>query len=67
MISYACKDLGVDCDWSASAETEEELWSKIRVHAIEAHNEKPYEYSAETKLWLKAHSNTPNLISYFNR
>ena len=47
MISYACKDLGEDCDWSASAETKEELWSKIRVHAIEVHNEKPDEYSDE--------------------
>ncbi len=39
MITYACKDVGVDCDWSASAETEEELLAKIEVHAKEAHSD----------------------------
>ena len=39
VITYACKDVGVDCDWSASAETEEELLAKIEVHAKEAHSD----------------------------
>ncbi|MBT4321252.1 DUF1059 domain-containing protein [Candidatus Bathyarchaeota archaeon] len=54
---------------SASAETEEELWSKIRVHAIEVHNESPDDYTQRLLLWLKAHSNIPNLysIQYFIR
>ena len=29
MISYACKDVGVDCPWSASAETKEKLEALI--------------------------------------
>lgn len=30
-----CSDVGVDCDWSASANTEEELMKKVQVHAKE--------------------------------
>jgi predicted small metal-binding protein len=30
-----CSDVGVDCDWSASANTEEELLKKVQVHAKE--------------------------------
>ena len=37
LISYACKDAGVDCDWSASAETEEKLMGLIGEHAKTAH------------------------------
>ena len=33
--SIKCSDVGVDCDWSASANTEEELMEKIQVHAKE--------------------------------
>ena len=33
--SIKCSDVGVDCDWSASAETEEELMKKIQEHAKE--------------------------------
>jgi predicted small metal-binding protein len=37
MISYACKDVGVDCPWSASAETEDELMALISEHAKKDH------------------------------
>ncbi|MFA9496333.1 MAG: DUF1059 domain-containing protein [Candidatus Bathyarchaeota archaeon] len=37
MISYACKDVGVDCPWSASAETKEELEALITEHAKKDH------------------------------
>jgi len=37
MISYACKDAGVDCPWTASAETEEKLMELIGEHAKTAH------------------------------
>ena len=34
--SISCADVGVtECSWSASAETEEELLTKIQVHAKE--------------------------------
>jgi predicted small metal-binding protein len=41
MISYACKDVGVDCPWSASAETKEELEALITEHAKIAHDLDP--------------------------
>jgi predicted small metal-binding protein len=34
---FACKDIMPDCDWSASAETEEELMKKIAAHGKESH------------------------------
>jgi predicted small metal-binding protein len=37
VVSYACRDVGVDCDWSASAETEEDLMGLIAEHAKTAH------------------------------
>lgn len=33
--SIKCSDVGVDCDWGASAATEEELMKKIVQHAKE--------------------------------
>jgi len=33
--SISCSDVGVDCDWKASADTEEELMKKIAAHAKE--------------------------------
>ena len=35
--TYACRDVGVDCDWSASHETEEGLIELITEHAKVAH------------------------------
>ncbi len=45
--TYTCRDLGVDCDWSASSETEEGLMELIFKHAIKVHEENPDEYSPE--------------------
>jgi predicted small metal-binding protein len=39
VVTYACRDVGVDCDWSASAETEEGLMGLIAEHAKTAHPE----------------------------
>lgn len=33
--SIKCSDVGVDCDWSASAESKEGLMIKIQAHAKE--------------------------------
>ena len=32
---FTCSDVGVDCSWSASAETEDELMAQIAEHAKE--------------------------------
>ena len=36
--TFACKDIGLECDFEANAESEEELMQKIAEHAKEAHN-----------------------------
>ncbi len=35
--SLSCADVGADCNWSATAETEEELMKKVAEHAKEEH------------------------------
>ena len=37
--SISCSDAGKDCEWSASAFTEEELMEKVTQHVIEEHKE----------------------------
>ena len=32
-----CRDVGVDCDWVASGETEEEIMKKVAEHAKKTH------------------------------
>jgi predicted small metal-binding protein len=39
VITYTCRDVGVDCDWSASSETEEGLMELIAEHAKNVHPE----------------------------
>jgi predicted small metal-binding protein len=51
--TYTCRDLGVDCDWSASHETEEGLMEIIYEHAIKVHGENPAEYSPEVIAQIK--------------
>jgi len=36
--SLACKDLGVDCNWTARGETKEELVTAAAKHAKEVHD-----------------------------
>lgn len=37
--SLSCKDAGADCNWSSTADTEEELMSKAIEHVKEHHKE----------------------------
>ena len=39
MYKYACKDLGVDCDFSTTAKTPEEVKKAVFAHAEVAHKE----------------------------
>ncbi len=36
--SFTCSDVGVNCNWSASSESNEDLLNKIKGHAKSAHN-----------------------------
>jgi predicted small metal-binding protein len=35
--TYTCRDVGVNCDWKTSAETEDEIMATVSKHAAEAH------------------------------
>ncbi|MCK4868255.1 MAG: DUF1059 domain-containing protein, partial [Alphaproteobacteria bacterium] len=35
--SYTCRDVGVECDWKTSGETEGEIMAAIQKHAAEVH------------------------------
>ena len=37
MLSVSCRDVGVDCDFRGSGETEEELMNNLVDHAIKDH------------------------------
>jgi len=37
--SISCKDAGKDCNWSASAESVEELMSQVTKHVLAEHKE----------------------------
>ncbi len=53
--SYACKDYpGMEiCSGRFYAETEDELWKHIELHASVAHKEDPAAWTAEEKGQLK--------------
>ena len=53
--SYACKDYpGMDaCPGQFAAETEEELWKLMELHASVAHGEDPREWTDEDRKYLK--------------
>ena len=39
VMSISCKDAGKDCNWSASAESVEELMSQVTEHVLAEHKE----------------------------
>ena len=53
--SYACADCeGMEaCPGRVVAETEEELWHLVALHAKIAHNENANEWDDETRSYLK--------------
>ena len=53
--SYSCKDFpGMEaCPGSFTAGTESELWKHIELHAKEAHQENPNEWSEDDRRGVK--------------
>jgi len=39
MLKFECKDMRLDCDYAATAPTEEEVMDKVMAHMVEAHGE----------------------------
>ncbi len=35
--TYTCRDVGVDCDWKTTGETEDEVMANIQEHAAHTH------------------------------
>ncbi len=35
--SFTCSDVGVECDWKTSGDTEDEIMAAIQKHAAEVH------------------------------
>jgi predicted small metal-binding protein len=48
--TYTCRDVGVDCDWTARGRDEAEVMGKIREHAREVHNLDPIPAELEQKV-----------------
>lgn len=53
--TMSCRDVGPDCDFTARAETEEELMQQVAAHAGEAHgmSEVPPELIDKVKAAIK--------------
>lgn len=50
--TISCSDAGKDCEWSASAESEEELMTKVTEHVLAEHKE--IELNAESISSIKS-------------
>ncbi len=53
--SFGCSDAGVDCNWTTTAETEEEIMEKIKKHAHSDHGftEIPSDIAQKVKTAIK--------------
>ena len=51
--SISCADVGAECGWSATAETEEDLLAKCEAHAKEEHQ--GMEITPELVAKIKSH------------
>lgn len=51
--SISCADVGSECSWSTTAETEEDLMNKVAQHAKEEH--KDLEITPELVSKIKSH------------
>ncbi len=39
---HACTTHGLDCDWTATSESEDELVETVKKHAVEVHPQVPW-------------------------
>ena len=51
--SISCADVGADCKWSATAQTEEELMKKVEEHVKEDHKE--IKMTPDAVIHIKSH------------
>jgi len=60
MLSVSCRDVGVDCDFRGTGETEEELMNNLVDHAIKDHGY-TREYVMKPEMQEKIKSKIKNL------
>ena len=46
-LSFSCRDAGIDCDWTTTGATEEEIFEHLHPHAREVHDMDPTKASPE--------------------
>lgn len=51
MVSFKCKDIGMDCKFEATAANVQDLDDKIAKHARDVHNMG----SMDKEMWMKIH------------
>ncbi|HET9807807.1 MAG TPA: DUF1059 domain-containing protein [Nitrososphaeraceae archaeon] len=53
--SFGCSDAGVDCKWTTTADTEEEIMEKVKEHANNVHGFKeiPQDLADKVKSAIK--------------
>jgi len=47
---FACRDIGMECDFEARAESEQELLKQVRVHARQAHSMRNVDAATMTRI-----------------
>ena len=52
---FGCSDVGVNCNWTTTADSEEDIMKKIKEHAKNAHgfNEIPQDLAEKVKSAIK--------------
>jgi predicted small metal-binding protein len=51
MVSFKCKDIGMDCPFEATAANVQDLYDKIAKHSRDAHKMP----SMDKDMWMKIH------------
>ena len=53
-MEFKCRDVGFDCNWTATGNTEQEIMQQAAVHAEQDHGIKPQDMTEELKNKVKA-------------
>ena len=67
MFTFECIDMGIECDYVATAETKIEVMGMAKTHALEIHSDLLKDLTmeqTEDKLELLIHKNAEELMPY---
>ena len=57
MLKFKCADVGFDCGWTTTGDTQEEILHNCATHAQRDHGMKPSDIAEELKSKIKANIN----------